>query len=165
MTTIGIDLAKDVFHLHGVDQRGHTVMEQRITRAKLSEAVANMPECLIGLESCGGSQYWARVFERHGHEVRLMNPKFVTPYVKSNNNDRNDAEAICEAVRCPNMRFVAKKTIEQQDLQMLHRIRQRLVSQRTALVNQIRGLLHEYGIVLRRGIGQLRRGCPRCWAT
>ncbi len=160
VTTLGIDLAKDVFHVHSVDSRGHTVMQERLTRLKLSEFVGNLPPCLIGLESCGVSQYWARVFERCGHEVRLMNPKLVTPYVKGNKNDRNDAEAICEAVQRPNMRFVAKKTLEQQDLQMLHRIRRRLIQERTGLVNQIRGLLHEYGIALRTGIGQVRRRVP-----
>ena len=160
VTTVGIDLAKDVFHVHGVDARGHAVIEKRVTRHKLNEFVGTLPRCLIGIESCGGSQYWARVFERHGHEVRLMNPKFVTPYVKGNKNDYNDAEAICEAVERPNMRFVAKKTIEQQDLQMLHRIRRRLIQQRTGLVNQLRGLLHEYGIALRKGISQVRRRVP-----
>lgn len=160
VTTLGIDLAKDIFHAHGVDAHGRTVMQERVSRRKLSEFVANMPKCLIGIESCGGSQYWARVFESHGHKVRLMNPKFVTPYVKSNKNDRNDAEAICEAVSRPNMRFVARKTIEQQDLQMVHRVRQRLIQERTGLLNQIRGLLHEYGVVIRRGIGQVRRGVP-----
>ena len=160
VTTVGIDLAKDVFHLHGVDERGQVVVQKRVSRRKLPEVVANLPACLIGLESCGGAHYWYRVFSRMGHQVRLMNPKFVKPYVKSNKNDRNDAEAICEAVSRPNMRYVTAKEVEQQDLQMLHRIRQRLVQQRTGLVNQIRGLLHEYGIVFGKGIAQARRRLP-----
>jgi len=160
VTTLGIDLAKNVFHVHGIDDSGRTVVQERVSRRRLSEFIAKMPSCLIGIESCGGSQYWARVFERHGHAVRLMNPKFVTPYVKSNKNDRNDAEAICEAVTRPNMRFVGRRTIEQQDLQMVHRVRQRLVRERTRLVNQIRGLLQEYGVVLRQGVSQVRSGVP-----
>lgn len=160
VTTLGIDLAKNLFHIHGVDDAGRIVMQERVKRGKLSEFIANLPKCLIGMESCGGSQYWARVFERSGHEVRLMNPRFVTPYVKGNKNDSNDAEAICEAVTRPNMRFVGRKSIEQQDIQIVHRIRQRLVQERTRLVNQIRGLLQEYGVVLRQGVSHVRSGIP-----
>ena len=131
VTILGIDLAKDLFHVHGVDERGRTVLQQRVSRKRLSGYIANLPRCRIGIESCGGAHYWARVFESHGHDVGMMNPKFVKPYVKSNKNDRNDAEGICEAVGRENMRFVARKTVEQQDLQMLHRIRQRLVGERS----------------------------------
>jgi transposase len=112
------------------------------------------------MEACGGSNYWAREFQKLGHEVKLMSPQFVKPYVKSNKNDRADAEAICEAVSRPNMRFVAVKQVEQQDIQSLHRVRERLVKTRTALSNEIRGLLQEYGIVLPRKIGQLVSGLP-----
>lgn len=154
---IGIDLAKNVFQLHGVDQHGHIVLQKRLSRRKLAEFMAKLPPCLVGMEACGGAHYWARKFVSFGHEVRLMNPCFVKPYVKSNKNDFNDAEAICEAVARPNMRFVAMKSVEQQDIQMLHRIRSRLIQERTALINQMRGLLLEYGIVIPQGIGQIRK--------
>ena len=148
VTTVGIDLAKNIFHLHGVDEHGKVVLRKRLTRGRLPQFVANLPDCVIGIESCSGSNYWARVFRSYGHEVRIMNSQFVKAYVKSNKNDRNDAEAICEAVARPNMRFVTPKSVEQQDIQSLHRIRSRLIGERTALVNQVRGLLAEYGIVL-----------------
>jgi transposase len=154
---IGIDLAKNVFQLHGVDHHGHTVLQKRLSRGKLAEFMAQLPPCLIGIEACGGAHYWARKFASFGHKVRLMNPCFVKPYVKSNKNDFNDAEAICEAVTRPNMRFVAIKDIEQQDIQMLHRIRSRLIQERTALINQMRGLLLEYGAVIPQGISQIRK--------
>ena len=160
IATLGVDLAKDVFHLHGVDARGHTVLERRITRRKLPEFIATLPACFIGMESCGGSNYWSRVCTRSGHEVRRMNPKFVKPDVKSQKNERNDAEAIGEALRRPNKRFGSTKTVEQQNLQMLHRSRRRLVGQRTALVNQTRGFLHEYGIVMAQGVSSVRRRVP-----
>lgn len=160
ITTLGIDLAKNVFQLHGVDAKGKTLIRKKLIRAKLLEFVLHLPPCLIGMEACASAHYWARKFQQAGHEVKLMSPQFVKPYVKSNKNDRNDAEAICEAVVRPNMRFVAIKHIEQQDIQAIHRIRSGLVQRRTALANQIRGLLGEYGIVVPQGITQLRKQLP-----
>ena len=160
VTTIGVDLAKNVFHVHGADATGRCVFSQQLSRAKLAAFMANQPPCLIGMEACGGAHYWARRFGALGHEARLMNPQFVKPYVKSNKNDCNDAEASCEAVTRPSMRFVAVKTVAQQDRQALHRVRERLVGHRTALVNQTRGLLAEYGIVVGKQIAVLRRRLP-----
>jgi transposase len=160
ITTIGIDLAKNVFHVHGVDERGKVVVQKRLARRRVSEFMFNLPPCRVGIESCSGAHYWHRIFRSYGHDVGIMSPQFVKPYVKSNKNDRNDAEGICEAVSRPNMRFVMPKAVEQQDIQCVHRIRQRLVGQRTSLVNQVRGLLAEYGIVLPQGIRQLRRRLP-----
>ena len=148
ITTIGIDLAKQVFQLHGVDAHGKTVLRKRLTRSALGPFMANLPPCRVRVEACAGAHYWSRQWRAFGHDVRLMSPHFVKPYVKSQKNDSNDAEAICEAVSRPTMRFVHPKTIGQQDLQALHRIRQRRIHNRTALVNQIRGLLMEYGIPL-----------------
>ena len=155
INVIGIDLAKNVFHVHGVDRAGKTVMRKKLMRAQLSAFIAQLPPCLIGMEACGSAHYWARQFQAFGHTVKLMSPQFVKPYVKSNKNDTQDAEAICEAVTRPSMRFVAIKTVEQQDIQSLHRIRSGLVQRRTALANQIRGLLNEYGIIIPQGITQL----------
>jgi len=160
LTTVGIDLAKNVFQVHGVDQAGRTVLRRRLRRAEVTAFMARLPSCVVGLEACCGAHYWARVLEGLGHEVKLIAPQFVKPYVKSNKNDVNDAEAICEAVGRPHMRFVHRKSIEQQDVQALHRVRSRLIGSRTALVNQIRGLLAEYGVVLPQSIGQVRRGLP-----
>jgi transposase len=157
---LGIDLAKASFHVHGVDQLGRTVKSQKCNRKQLVSFVSQLPPILIGLEACGGSHYWVRVFKGFGHEVKIMAPQFVKPYVKSNKNDAVDAEAICEAVQRPNMRFVPEKSIEQQDIQSLHRVRSQLVARRTALSNQIRGLLTEYGITLPRGIGHVRKWIP-----
>lgn len=154
---LGIDIAKNVFELHGVDARGKTVYKKRLSRGKLPEVLANLPPCLIGIEACGGSHYWAKKFKGMGHDVRLMNPHFVKPYVKSNKNDSQDAEAICEAVQRPSMRFVGIKNVEQQDVLAIHRVRERLVKERTAIVNQIRGLLMEYGVVIAQGVAQIRK--------
>ena len=143
---LGIDIAKRVFQLHGVDAKGKIVLKKRVSRSQLLSVIAHLLPCLIGMESCSGAHYWARQFQTYGHEVRLMAPQYVKPYVKTNKNDANGAEAICEAVTHPNMRFVPIKNVEQQDIQSLHRYRQRVVQQRTALVNQIRGLLTEYGL-------------------
>ena len=159
-TTIGIDLAKSVFHVHGADTRGRPVFSRRVSRCKLGELIAKLPPCLSGMEACGSAHYWARRFLELGHTVRLISPQFVKPFVKSNKNDRNDAEAICEAVSRPTMRFVAIKSVEQQDRQALHRVRQRLIGQRTAVINQVRGLLAEYGIVVARQPSSLRRRLP-----
>jgi len=157
---IGIDLGKNVFHLFGVDDAGDPLLKKKLTRKQLLPYLANLEPCCIGLEACGGSNYWAREIRSLGHDIRLMSPQFVKPYVKSNKNDYNDAEAICEAVGRPTMRFVAVKTVEQQDVQALHRIRQSIVKARTAQANQIRGLLGEYGIVIPAGIANLRRHIP-----
>jgi len=146
--TVGIDLAKNVFQLHGVDRNGRTVLRKRLTREKLSAFMANLPRCLVGMEACGSAHYWAREFGKLGHEVKLINPKFVKAYVKSDKSDQNDAEGICEAVTRPSMRFVPVKTPEQQDLLALHRVRAQLVKTRTALANQMRGLLAERGIMV-----------------
>lgn len=154
---LGIDIAKNVFELHGVDSNGKTVYKKRLSREKLPEVITQLPPCLIGIEACGGSHHWARKFKAMGHDVRLMNPQFVKPYVKSNKNDSRDAEAICEAVQRPSMRFVGVKTIEQQDVLAIHRVRERLVKQRVSIANQIRGLLMEYGIVIAQGIAQVRK--------
>ena len=148
ITTLGIDLAKNVFQLHGVDARGHAVLSRRVKRSQLVEAVASLPPCVIGMEACGSAHHWGRAFEQLGHTVKLMSPKYVKPYVKTNKNDARDAEAICEAVSRPTMRCVSIKTVEQADLQALHRTRTLLVKHRTAVINQIRGLLAEYGLVI-----------------
>lgn len=160
VTTMGIDLAKQVFQVHGIDTRGTVVLKKRLTRSALHTFMANLPPCRVGMEVCGSANYWSRRFRAYGHDVRLMGPQFVKPYVKSNKNDCNDAEAICEAVSRPTMRFVAPKTVAQQDMQGLHRIRQRLVQSRTALINQIRGLLAEYGVTIPQQAAQLRRRLP-----
>ena len=161
ITVVGIDLAKQVFHLYGVNKQGKAVLRKQIRRNKLMEFIALLPTCLIGMEACGGAHDWARKFKAAGHHVRLMNPKFVKGYVKSNKNDMIDAEAICEAVQRPNMRFVPIKSIEQQDIQRLHRAREQAVHNRTALSNQIRGLLMEYGVVIPRGITHLHAAIPQ----
>jgi transposase len=150
--TVGIDLAKNVFALHGVNEAGKPELRQpRVPRAKLHALVASLPPCTIGIEACSGAHHWARLFQTHGHSVRLIAPKLVTPYRmsgKRGKNDAADAAAICEAVSRPNMRFVPVKTVEQQSRLMVHRAREGYVQQRTATLNRIRGLLSEYGIVL-----------------
>lgn len=161
VTTVGLDIAKHVFQLHGADEQGAVALRRKLRRDEVAPFFANLPACIVGLEACGGAHYWARRLARLGHSVRLIAPQFVKPYVKSNKNDANDAEAICEAVGRPQMRFVPAKSVEQQDVQCLHRVRSRLVSARTQLANQVRGLLMEYGIVLPRQIHQLRRGLPQ----
>jgi transposase len=158
---VGIDLAKQVFQIHGVDGQEKMVLRKQLRRAKLLDYFKNLPPCLIGMEACGGAHYWARELQKRGHTVKLMAPQFVKPYVKSNKNDANDAEAICEAVARPNMRFVAIKTLTQQDIQAIHRLRSEQVKQRTAKVNQIRGLLAEYGIVVGWRVAVLRHALPR----
>jgi len=160
-TAIGIDLAKNVFQVHAADARGKTVFTKRLSRKHFLAFFANLPACLIGIEVCGSANYWSRRLQELGHHVRQISPQFVKPYVQSNKNDYNDAQAICEAVTRPNMRFVPPKSVEQQDLQALHRIRMRLVRDRTALVNQTRGLLREYGVFLPVGIHAFREQLPR----
>jgi transposase len=158
--TIGIDTAKRVFFLHGESHSGGVVLRKKLTREQLLPFLANQRASLIAIEAGCGAHHWARSLAKLGHEVRLIHPKFVRPFVKSNKNDWNDAAAICEAVQRPTMRFVAVKSLEQQDLLALHRIRARLVSQRTGLCNQIRGLLAEYGIVLPVTVPRLRHALP-----
>ena len=151
VTTLGIDIAKSIFHLHGVNERGKTVLDKKVTRSKLLQEVRKLPPCTIGMEACGGAHHWGREFETMGHTVKLMHARYVKPYVQTNKNDGRDAAAICEAVTRPHMRFVPVKTVDQQDMKALLTVRDLLVKQRTALVNQIRGLLSELGIVFPRG--------------
>lgn len=147
VTTIGLDIAKNVFQVHGVDARGQTVLQRRLARARVLGFFANLPRAVIGLEACAGAHYWARELAALGHEARLMPPQYVRAYVKTNKHDAADAEACCEAVRRPNMRFVAVKSADQQAMAMLHRVRDQLMSQRTATINALRGHLAEFGIV------------------
>jgi len=160
ITTVGIDLAKALFQVHGVDERGKAVLRKQLKRKDVLSFFANLQPCLIGMEACGSAHYWARKLSELGHTVRLMAPQFVKPYVKTNKNDRNDAEAICEAVARPNMRFVPVKTASMQAVLALHRARQGLVKARTAQANQIRGLLAEFGVVIPKGLGHIARGLP-----
>jgi transposase len=147
ITTVGLDIAKNVFQVHGIDQRGKVILRQRLARAKVLAFFANLRRCLIGMEACGGAHYWARELRALGHEVRLMPPQYVKPYVKTNKHDAADAEGCCEAVQRPGMRFVPIKSATQQATSMLHRVRDRLISQRTATINALRGHLAELGIV------------------
>ena len=157
VTTVGIDLAKNVFTLHDVDAAGNTVLRKTVRREKVMELVAALPPCLIGMEACTGAHEWARRFSAYGHRVGIMMARFVAPYRKSSKNDSNDAEAICEAVSRPNMRFVPVKSAEQQAILSLHRVRQGFIEQRTATLNRIRGLLAEFGVVLPQRADQVRR--------
>ena len=158
LTTVGIDLAKQVFAVHAVARDGRIVLRRTVSRSKLLETIARLPPSLIGLEACTGAHEWARRFQSLGHTVRLMAPAFVTPYRKSGKNDGNDAEAICEAVSRPSMRFISIKTVAQQALLTLHRVRQGFVAERTAVVNRIRGLLAEFGVVLPQRVESIRHG-------
>jgi transposase len=160
ITTIGIDLAKNVFQVHGVDERGKPSLRKQLKRAQLMTFFANRPPCLIGMEACGSAHFWARKLMQQGHTVKLMAPQFVKAYVKTNKNDAADAEAICEAVARPTMRFVPIKNAEQQALLALHRARQGFVHARTAQVNQLRGLLAEFGLVVPQGIHKLEMQLP-----
>ena len=160
ITTIGIDLAKSVFQVHGVDERGKVVVGKRLRRPQVSKYFAQLRPCLIGMEACGGAHYWARKLQAQGDTVKLMAPQFVKPYVKANKSDAADAEAICEAVSRPTMRFVPIKNADQQAVLSLHRARQGFVRARTASANQIRGLLAEYGITLPQGISHVTKRLP-----
>lgn len=160
ITTVGIDLAKNVFQVHGVDERGKAVLKKQLKRHQVLVFFSNIPPCLIGMEACGGAHFWARRLQAQGHTVRLMAPQFIKPYVKSNKNDAADAEAICEAVGRPNMRFVPIKNIEQQAALSLHRVRQGFIRERTALANRIRGLLAEFGLIIPQGIHHIARRMP-----
>ena len=151
ITRIGLDLAKNVLQVHGVDERGKALLRKRLKRGEVVAFFARLSPCLIGMEACGSAHHWARELAALGHTVRLMAPQFVKPYVKANKSDARDAEAICEAVGRPSMRFVPVKTLEQQSVLSLHRARQGFVAARTAQANQIRGLLSEFGIVIAKG--------------
>ncbi len=162
ITRVGVDLAKNVFQVHGVDRSGRCVFKRKLTRSNwvrvLSEKLE--PGTEIGMEACGGAHHWARVLEDKGYRVKLIAPQFVKPYVKSQKNDVADAEAICEAMSRPGMRYVGIKTVEQQDIQALHRVRSSVIGQRTAQGNQIRGLVAEYGLVAPKQLAPLRRAIP-----
>ena len=154
-TRIGINVATHVFQLHGIDERGYTVLRRRIARTQLRACFAQLRPCLVGIEACGSAHHWARELRALGHDVRLIAPQFVAPYRKNDKNDGSDAEAICEAVGRPHMRFVPVKEVEQQAVLTVHRARQLLVAERTALVNQTRGLLAEYGLIVSTGVRAL----------
>lgn len=160
ITTVGVDLAKNVFQVHAVDERGKAVLRKQLRREQVGAFFANLPPCLIGMEACGSAHHWGRTLQRFGHSVRLMAPQFVKPYVKTNKNDAADAEAICEAVSRPNMRFVPIKSIEQQAILSVHRVRQGFVKARTAQANQIRSLLGEFGLIIPKGIGHIAERVP-----
>ncbi|XHO05006.1 IS110 family transposase ISBcen3 [Ralstonia syzygii] len=160
VTTIGIDLAKNVFQVHGVDERGKATLKKQLKRAQVAEFCATLPPSVVGMGACGSAHHWARKLQTFGHAVRLMAPQFVKPYVKTNKNDAADAEAICEAVARPNMRFVPIKHVEQQAVLALHRARQGFVKARISQANQIRGLLAGFGLVVPQGIGNIARQVP-----
>ena len=160
VTALGIDLAKNVFQIHGIDQHGKVMLKKQLKRAQMAPFFINLPPCLVGIEACGSAHHWARKLQAMGHTVRLMAPQFVKPYVKTNKNDAADAEAICEAVGRPNMRFVPIKNVEQQAVLALHRVRQGFVKARTAQGNQIRGLLAEFGIIIPQGINNIGSRVP-----
>lgn len=161
---VGVDLAKNVFQVHGVDRSEKAVWRRKLVRADWIKALLAQiePGYVIGMEACSGAHHWARVLQAQGYMVKLIAPQFVKPYVKSNKNDANDAEAICEAMSRPHMRFVAVKTVEQQDIQAVHRVRSNLADQRKATANQIRGLTSEYGLVAPKELVHLRAAIP-CW--
>jgi transposase len=157
LSVLGIDIAKRIFPVVGMNERGQIVLRKRLARNALMPFIATLSPVLIGMEACGGAHYWARRFREHHHEVTLMAPQFVKPYLKSNKNDMRDAEGIGEAVTRPTMRFVPTKDVDQQDIQALHRVRERLIGARTALVNEIHGLRHAYGIVVPKGVSKFRQ--------
>jgi transposase len=163
---IGIDLAKSVFAVHGVNETGKPeLVSPKVARTKLLELIASLPPCVIGMEACSGAHHWGRQFIAHGHTVRLIAPKFVTPYRlsgKRSKNDAADAAAICEAVQRPNMRFVPLKTLDQQSQLSVHRVRQGFIEQRTATINRIRGLLSEFGVVLPLKASTVRKQAMAC---
>jgi transposase len=154
ITVVGLDLAKRVFQVHGADRQGRPVLRKRLRRGQVLDFFANLSPCLIGMEACAGSHYWGRELQALGHEVRLIPPQYVKPYVKTNKNDATDAEAICEALTRPTMRFTALKSAEQQSVLMLHRTRELLVRQRTMLINALRGHCAEFGIIAAQGLSR-----------
>ena len=160
ITTVGLDIAKSILHLFAVNKMGRYVKKKQLKRAQLLHFCAQLEPCVIAMEACGGANYWAREMIALGHEVKLIAPQYVKPFVKGNKNDYNDAEAIAEAAQRPTMRFVPIKSVEQQDIQNLHCQRERIKKARTALANQIRGLLAEYAVVINKGIVAVRKGLP-----
>jgi transposase len=158
--TLGIDIAKNVFQLHGVNHHGCVVLKRRVMRDQLLDIVAQVERCTIVVEACTGAFCWASKFEALGHQVKIISPQYVKPFVRRQKNDGNDAEAICTAARQPHIPLVPKKTIEQQDIQALHRARQRMVNHRTAVVSQIRGLLLDRGFAIAKSITRARRLVP-----
>jgi transposase len=160
IATIGIDIGKNTFHLIGFDRRGAIALQLKVSRAQLERRLANVPPCLIGMEACSGAHHIGRQLEALGHDVRLIPAQYVKPFLKSHKNDYRDAEAIAEAVQRPTMRFVRIKTSEQMDMLALHRVRSRLVGQRTAVTNQVRSFLIERGITVRQGLNPLRKALP-----
>ncbi len=161
ITTVGLDLAKNVFHVVCRDHRGEEIKKRMLRRGQVAAYFAQLPACLVGMEACAGAHHWARTLQALGHEVKLIAPQHVKPYVLGNKNDYNDARAIAEAVTRPGMRFVPVKTVAQQDVQALHRLRQARVADRTALINQVRGLLAENGVVIPQGLQSFRRQVPQ----
>ena len=155
IVAIGLDLAKSIFQIHGVDAAGRTMLRRRLSRHELVPYFAKISPCLIGMEACSAAHHWARELSRFGHSVRLIPPQYAKPYVKRNKTDAADAEAICEALTRPNMRYVPVKTLDQQSVLSLHRVRALFVRQRTAAVNIVRGLLTEFGIIAGKGIGRI----------
>ena len=156
-TTVGLDLAKNVFQVHGADAHGRVLFRKKLQRRQMALFFAQLPPCLVAMEACGSAHHWGRKLSGLGHSVRLIAPQYVKPYVKSQKNDAADAAAICEAASRPHMRFVALKSVDQQSQMALHVVRSGLVKQRTALSNQIRGLLAEFGLVLPKGLAALRQ--------
>src|SRR5499426_2455993 len=152
VAVLGIDIGKNTFHLVGLNERGAIILRRKLSRRQLEARLANLPACLIGMEACVGAHHLSRRLKALGHDARLMPAKYVRPYSKGQKNDFREAEAIAEAVQRPTMKFVATKTVEQLDLQALHRVRERLVSQRTGIINQIRAFLLERGIAVRQGL-------------
>jgi len=157
VTLLGIDIAKEIFQLHGINALANAVLKKKLKRTDLIKFIANLEPCTIVMETCGGSHYWAREFQKFGHEVKLISPQYVKPFVRGNKNDRNDAEAIVEAASRPRTRFVPINDEAEQDIRCVHRIRSRLVSERTALINEIRGLLYEYGIFHPQGVRNIKK--------
>ncbi len=160
ISVVGVDLGKNVIHVHGADERGKPLFQKALRRNRFEQFMANVGPCTVGMEACSGSHHWARVMRSHGHEVRLLSPRYARAYVKTNKNDWRDAEAIVEAMSRPTMRYVREKPVEAQAWQMVHRVRRRIVKQRSALASQARGFLMEFGVFIARGIGVLRRRLP-----
>ncbi len=164
IATIGIDIGKNTFHVIGLDDKGAIILRHKLSRGQVYARLANIPPCLIGMEACVGAHHLGRQLKAFGHDARLMPARYVRPYSKGQKNDFRDAEAIAEAVQRPTMKFVAVKTVEQLDLQALHRVRERLVCQRTSVINQIRAFLLERGIAVRQGLRALRSAMPNILA-
>jgi transposase len=160
VSVLGIDLAKNIFQLHGINSAGDTVIKRKLKRSQLIAYIKKLPSCLIGIEACGAAHYWAREFKKLGHEVKMMPPQYVKPYVKTNKTDAADAEAISEAVTRKNMRFVPDKSIASQDIQSMHRARKRLVRNKTSLINEMRGLLMEYGVFIPKAVRNFNKYMP-----